>query len=287
MTDFSVTEPGIYSKVPENDYHQRRFGPSESISATEAKTLLKAPALMMHKRMNPPAKKKEFNFGHVVHALVLGEGLPVHVHQHPNLKSKAAKEEAAEYEALGYVVVSESEYQQMAACADAVRAHPLAGSIFGSGKAEQSMFCQDEQTGVWLRGRIDWVTETTSGETLLVDLKTSRSALPAEFTRHAASLNYAVQMEWYRHMWQQLTGEREPRFLHIVVEKEAPYLVSVCEMNADFQDIGKVKMRQAIDTYKRCLDTGEWPGIPPIVHPLLPPAYYMAELLDLESEIEI
>lgn len=279
--------PGVYPEVPESEYHARKFGPAESLSSTEAKLLLKAPALLAHRRANPPAPNKNFDLGHVVHSLVLGEGLPLHIHDWKDLRTAAAKADVAEARENGMVPIKRVEYEEMRACADSVLTHSVAGALFTEGTPELSMYAKDTATGVWMRGRIDWAHKLGNGDAVLVDLKTSRSAHPAEFNRQAASLDYALQREWYRTMWERLTGQKDPRFLHVVVEKTSPYLVSVCEMTVEYEEIGRLKMRQALDLYKECTDLGAWPGIDPTVHAILPPAYYMAELEDLESEIDI
>lgn len=284
MSDF---KPGIYPDVPEHAYHSREFGPADSLSSTEAKRILRAPSVMRWHRDNPEPPKAAFDLGHVVHALVLGTGLPIHVHDHPDLRTKAAKEEAADARLAGMVPIKRAEYEEMQAVANAVLTHEAAGPLFENGEPEQSMYAVDADTGVWMRGRLDWFTRTADGAPVLADLKTAVSAVPDEWMRQAANLEYGVQREWYRSMWTAITGERDPRFLHVIVEKTAPYLVSVCEMGFDFEHIGKQKMRRALDTYKQCLDTGVWPGIAPTIHPAIPPMWYIAQEESLEAEIEV
>ena len=66
---------GIYQDVPELDYHARRFGPPESISSTEAKRVLQAPALHHYRRTHPEEPRTAFDVGHAAHALILGNGV--------------------------------------------------------------------------------------------------------------------------------------------------------------------------------------------------------------------
>ena len=172
------------------------------------------------------------------------------------------------------------------AVAQAVLDDPVAGPLFKRGKPELSIYAQDEQTGVWMRGRLDWVTEL-DGATCLVDLKTTASdASAGEFTREAAKLEYAVQREFYRQIWQTITGEIDPRFIHVVVSKKPPYLVNVVEMDFEYELIGQAKVRRALDTYKACMDSGVWPGYPAEITMIGPPAYYAAQEEDLD-EMEV
>lgn len=273
VNDFKA---GIYPGVPELDYHARRFGPEESLSSTEAKRILEAPAVMRWYRDNPQPPKAAFDLGHVVHALVLGTGLDVYVHDWPDLRTKAAKEDVAEARERGEVPVKRSEFDAMQTVASAVLTHEVAGPLFEDGTPEQSAYATDEQTGVWMRGRFDWVTDTSEGPTI-VDLKTAQTAIPSDWARQAASYEYAVQREMYRMIWAHTHDGEEPRFLHVVVTKTEPVMVMVGEMGYDFETVGQSKVRRALDTYAKCLDTDTWPGIPPIIHRLAPPVWYLEQ----------
>jgi hypothetical protein len=64
----------------------------------------------------------------------------------------------------------------------------------------------------------------------------------------------------------------DPVFVFIAQEKEPPYLVSVVEFDAEAIAEGHRLNRQAIDLFKRCVDTGEWPGYDDGITPIsLPP----------------
>lgn len=285
MIDF--TGPGIYPGVPELSYHARDFGPRESLSSTEAKRILEAPAVFRWWRDHPQPPRHEFDLGHVVHSLVLGTGLDLYVHDWPDLRSKAAREDVAQARAAGMVPVKRADYEDLSAVADAVLTDPLAGPLFQGGTPEQSIYATDPDTGAWMRGRLDWVTDY-DGQPAIVDLKTTgRSAIPTDFARDAASYDYAVQREFYRLIWAQLGGGEDVTFLHVVVSKTQPHLVMVGEMDFDFAGVGRSKVRRALNTYAHCLATDTWPGIPPIIHRLAPPAYYINAEEELEAELEI
>lgn len=273
---------GTYPGITEVDYHSGAFGPAGSLSSTEAKLLLQAPILLRQARETAAEPKAVYDFGHVVHSLVLGVGLPVYVHDWPDLRTKAAKEDVAAARLAGKVPVKRADYDTMCECAEAVLGNPVARELLEHGAPEVSMYAVDEQTGVWMRGRVDWVTH---GTPVIVDLKTTVSAQPGDWRRQAATLDYAVQREWYRQIWAALHGGEEPRFLHIIVEKKPPYLNAVVEMDFDFEEVGKMRARQALDLYARCTADDYWPGIPPIVHRVGPPLWYMDGLDDIEIEV--
>ena len=278
-TTDTVFHPGIYPDVPELDYHARRFGPPESLSSTEAKRVLQAPALHHYRRTHPEEPRTAFDLGHAAHALILGTGLNLYIHNHESLRTKAAREDIQEHRDAGEVPISRADYTEVQGMADAVLTHPIAGPLLEDGTPEQSLYAVDGPTGMWMRGRVDWATGSTR---TLIDLKTTISADPDEWGRSIIRYGYALQREWYRSMWQALTGEH-PTFLHILVEKQPPYLTSVVELDAEWEVIGGLQMRQALDTYARCLDADEWPGYPADVTLLGPPAWAINHYgLDME-----
>ena len=68
-----IDKPGIYHGLDEQCYHSDPT-PHRSLSSTEAKMILDAPAALHHYRNSPRAPRPEFDFGSAVHSLVLGVG---------------------------------------------------------------------------------------------------------------------------------------------------------------------------------------------------------------------
>ena len=261
-----VTEPGLYD-IPELIYHADPVS-AGSFSSTQAKQILKSPAHLRSYLDSPRVEKKEFDFGHAVHAGVLGVGLelveiPASVLASNGAAStKDAKAFIAEAYTAGQVPLKAAEFEPINAAIEAVKAHPLAGPLFaGEGVPEQSAFGIDPVTGLWLRGRFDWTTPTG----LLVDLKTTVDGEPGAFERAGRRLGYDVQQEFYKHVYQLATGKEAEGFAFVTVEKQAPYLVDV-HMPVDWAELGAPKVRRAIDRYKEALDSGEWPGRPPVIN---------------------
>lgn len=290
MTTSKVFNAGTYAEIDELMYHSGAFGPpGGSLSSTGAKRILEAPAVYRWHQLNQEPPKTIYDFGHIVHAEVLGVGLDVveipeeYLASNGAASTKLAKDFMADARANGDIPVKPGELEEPRAVAAAVLADPLARTYFEQGTPEQSIFAQDPETGVWMRGRLDW----TKQDGTLVDLKTTASnASQAEFSREAAKLEYGVQREFYRHIWTQITGEIDPDFVHVVVSKKPPYLVGVYTLDIEFELIGQAKVRRALDTYKECLDTGVWPGYAPELATVGPPAYYVYAEED-EEEMEV
>lgn len=277
-----ITTPCIIDGMTDVVYHN---DPVEggSLSATEAKAILRSPAHYKWQKESSVGKST-FDIGHAVHSMVLGVGLDIVVIPESLLASngaasaKAAKAFIAEARENGQVPLKADIVAECVAMRDSILAHPIARSLLErEGKAEQSIFAQDPETGVWLRARIDHLPDAHDGQTVVVDLKTAASADPRDFSRSAAEFGYDIQSEWYQHVLTLARGDKDTSFRFIVVEKSAPYLVSVVELDAEYVRIGQVRMRRAIETYKACRDADEWIGYEAITHLVGPPTWLSYE----------
>lgn len=261
---------GLVHGLPEHEYHH---GPE--LSSTGAKTILRSPAHYQWEQTHR-TEKAAFDFGHAVHALVLGIGMDVEVIPGP-WTTKTAKEAVAAARAAGCVPIKPEDWQHAKTAAAAVAEHPIAGPLFSTGEPEVSMFWTDPDTGVRCRGRLDWLRAT--GRLLAVDLKTVQTADPKTFGRTAASFSYDLQTEMYAQGYQAITGER-PASLHVLVEVDPPHAVSVVQLDDEALRIGALKVRAALERYRDCTETGQWPAYDPTtIHPVSLPrwAAYDAE----------
>lgn len=264
--------PGLYSNIPEREYHAREFGPRESLSSTEAKRILEAPAVMNHWRNNQQPENPAYDLGRAVHALVLGTGAYIHVIKSASLRTVTGRAEADEARANGLLPMNRTMHRQARAMADAVLAHAVAAEMLTGGEPEVSAFSHEKDDGmpVWLRGRFDYLRRS---DDTIIDVKTARTAQPDAWQRSATTYGYHVQRAFYARIYRAITGHY-PRFLHVVVEKNPPYLVAVIEMDATWNHVADQHVETAVRTYRQCLATGEWPGIPETVHTLPAPAWW-------------
>jgi len=243
------TRSGLVHGLEEGRYHE---GPELSVSG--AKDLLRAPALFKHNRANPRTSDA-FDLGSVVHTLVLGTGWPFEVVD--GGRGKTERVEAAR--AAGKTPITKDDFVLAENMAQAVLDHPYAGAVFASdGEAEVSLFWDAQATDgtvIPCRARVDWMHPAA-----LVDLKTARDASPAGFTRAAATLKYGMQAAAYQQAYTACTGDTAPPFLFIAVDKDAPHLVLVAELDQVFLDAGARQWQDALDLYAACNATGEWGG---------------------------
>ncbi len=274
QTDLTViTEPGVYPDIPFADYLADPW-PTGSLSHSGAKTLVtKTPAMFAYEREHGRPHTEAFDLGHAAHRIVLGDGVPVVVipddvtDKNGGWTTKDAKALVAEVRAAGQTPVKPETWDTVEAMAKAIRAHPLASKLLapGVGTPEVSAFAEDEQTGVMMRCRYDYLAESDGRRLILRDYKTTDKADRDSFGKSAANYGYALQDAFYSAIAKRLGLARDVVFLFIAQEKTPPYLVNVLQLDHTALRIGEIQMRRALALYKRCTDTGEWPGYPPEV----------------------
>jgi len=260
-----VTEAGVYDDMPVEAYLNDPV-PGGSLSSTGARKLLppSCPALYRQWATYGEPASRVFDLGHASHHELLGDGYPITPIDAPDWRTKAARAAREAAYADGATPLLAAEYEQVQAMTAALRAHPVAGALFrpDAGTAEQSLFWVDAEFGVWRRARTDWLTRSATGRLLVADYKTAASAEPDALARAMSSHGYYQQGAWYLDAVTALglAGDGEPAFLLVAQEKTPPYLVTVAEPDALALRWGRARNRKALDTYRRCRDTGDWPG---------------------------
>jgi len=262
----TVAPPVLIADLAEVEYHAH-----PALSSTQMKSLLRSPA---HYRwgLTHRVEKPEFDLGHLVHAKVLGIGMDVAVIPGP-WTTKAAKEAVDAARAAGRVPAKPEQASQVSAMAEAVLAHPVARALFSTGQAETSAFWTDNATGVPCRARFDW-THIGTTRTLLVDLKTvGRSAQPTAFARSVVDYGYDVQAAHYLAGYEAVTGDDSAAFLHVVVETDGPYGVTVGQLDDTALRVGAIKAARAREIYRDCAAADVWPAYSTDIEPIVLPAW--------------
>uniref|UniRef100_A0AAU8GM12 RecE-like exonuclease n=1 Tax=Mycobacterium phage Farewell TaxID=3158893 RepID=A0AAU8GM12_9CAUD len=267
------TDDGLHLGITDINYH----ADTESLSSSGARTLLIAPAKFDYERLNPPKPKQEYDFGHVAHKLVLGEGADIVVVPFETWNTNKAKAMRDEAYAQHKIPIKPSQLAIAKQMAAAVLAHPLAAKLLeATGYSELSGYWRDPLTGVRLRYRPDRLAELP-GRIVCVDYKTTTDASPAHFGKASSDFGYFQQDPWYRDGLIANDVTDNPGFVFIAQEKKPPFLVSVLQHEPDDIQRGRELNRAAIDIYARCTETGVWPGYGNGIHTIHMPGWHASQ----------
>ena len=274
---------------------EREYHAAPGLSATGMKWLLRSPK-HYRQQMGQRVEKAAFDLGHAVHGKVLGVGLDVVVIPDDVLASngaastKEAKAFIADARANGLVPVKADVAAKVDAIAEAVLANSKAAALLSlPGDVEVSLFVDDPDTGVHMRGRIDKLGTFADGRLVNIDLKTTTDVRRRKIVRAIEDFGYDIQSETYKHLLR-LAFNADIAPTHLVfVETEPPHEVRVVQLaHPDWIDGGLHKMRRAIDIYARCIATDTWPGDddePGDAEPIMPRPYYMSDMDEEEMVV--
>jgi hypothetical protein len=256
----TLLPPGVY-ELTDEEY----FGPqlaSTTLSSTGARELLKpgGPARFRHKADTGTVEtKRAYDLGHGFHTLTLGAGpQPVEfagTGANPEAWQKNAA--VAALRAEGKVPLRPSDFAAAHAMRDAVWNHPVASKLLAETLPEQTLIWRDEATGVLCRAKADALHPEG-----IVDLKSAESAAPHKLTKAVYEHGYAIQAPFYLRGFRDRFPGGVPFFVHIAVEKAPPYLVHVIQLTERAMTWGDRQVSQALEIYRDCMASGEWPGYP-------------------------
>jgi exodeoxyribonuclease VIII len=168
-----------------------------------------------------------FDMGTVLHASALpGENADdIAVRMPAGMKKTTKEGRAFVAEHKGKIILNPSDAYVVDQMMLSLREHPFsAGLVNGDlkGKAEQSFFCTDAETGLELKARPDFILDDYS---LILDLKTTADASPKGFQSSVAKFRYFVQASHYLDVVEGATGTRPQAFLFVAVEKTRPFSI--------------------------------------------------------------
>lgn len=124
--------------------------------------------------------------------------------------------------------------------------------------------------GVRCKARLD---SLLVDEGIVLDLKTTDSVDPELFQKKVVGLGYDFQAGAYLTAAEAAYG-KPFRFIFVAVERKAPYTVTLFEVDDEMAAEGRRKFDRAIQIYKECEASGEWPNKPAMINKLTYPSWY-------------
>lgn len=305
MTDAPIVA-GLHPHMPAEVYHADPC-PEPSLSSSLIKEMLArtpAHAAAMHPRITPqdfdegePKRiTRAMIRGTVAHKLLLGRGADFAKCDFPDWKRKEAQAQRDKLMAGGKIpiLVGDATVAERAvkAAREQLDAFPGCETAFrkGHGTAEVVNLWQDDG-GIWGRAMMDWINVSPDEDAITVyDYKTTdRSADPHSMRAKAANDDMQIQCAWYERglvaRFPKAAGRITFRF--VMQEMVAPYLLSVCELDNAFLTIGRKQVATAVDIWRRCMATGEFPAYAHQIAVLECPPWLENKWLDRELADEL
>lgn len=266
------------------DYHSHH-----GISKSKLDSIAKSPLHYWSRWCDPsrvtPAPTPAMEFGTAVHMAVLEPGRFAYEYTQAPDVARTTKAGKAEWEAAaadGKQLLKKDDWHSIQAIRQAIATHPMASKILeASGRSERSLFGTCSRTGLELKCRPDYLTD--SG--WIVDLKTTKDASARAFQKSAATYRYHVQAAHYLHVCELVLQERLKGFLFIAVESGHPHAVQVFEASPTFVQVGAAEAMRNLDALAHALDTypsdKPWPSYSDDVMRLDPPTWLTPQLPEM------
>jgi hypothetical protein len=253
-TDYRI-EAGVY-ELTDDEYFNGPLARA-SLSSTGVRDILSSPARFRYRQQHGRPDTRAFDVGHAAHQLVLGAGPELVRIDADEWRSNAVKAEVAAVRAEGKVPLKPADWRTVFAMADALQAHPHAPKLITRGEPEKTLLWRNQ--GLTCRAKVDWLRADG-----IVDYKTCDRADLDSLTRSVWNYGYAIQAAWYLQGFRLLDLDaltrQEPFFAFVAQEKEPPYLVQCFQLTERALTYGDRKCAEALDIYRECLKTDEWPG---------------------------
>lgn len=171
-----------------------------------------------------------------------------------------------------FQIVSADDMQTAKAQRAALLAVPELAHALSSGDAEVSFLWTDARTGLPCKGRADWIHTLPDGRVIVLDIKTTTDADPAEFGRSAWKYGYHRQAAHYT-AGLSACGLVVAAFLFAVVTNGRPFIAVPYMLDDDATRRGAEQVTELLDLYAECQRTNHWPAFGDGVQVLSLPAW--------------
>lgn len=221
-----------------------------------------SPAHAMADRLNPREATPALQFGTWCHTAVLEPELfKRDFIVGPDVARNTKEWKAVVQENPGKTILKPDDHERISKMALAVAQHPEARRLLSGGRAEVSMFAVDPETGVRIKGRMDYLQAQRN---IISDYKTAEDASFEAFQRSIATYGYHWQTAFYTDLYSLVS--RVPAdnvlFAHIVGEKGDPYPAAVYTLDPPSIEKGRLEFREKLRICAECDRTGVWPAYP-------------------------
>lgn len=262
-------------EISNEEYHA---GPGVSKSHLDV-IADKSPLHYWHKYLNPQRKPEEpteaKRLGSAIHAAILEPDLFESAYVVTPPFNRRTKEGRALYEEFvaenaGKAIITPEDREICLAIRDRVHTHPVARGLLTGGKAEQSFYARDPETGELIKCRFDYLHD---GGGMALDVKSTKDAGKVSFARDVANYRYDIAPPWYFDVLDILYGEVPKHWVWLAFEKEPPYAIGVYYAPPAMIDRARETARRDFMRIIECKRANYWPDYGESVEPLEMPGW--------------
>ena len=254
----------IVPNLPEEKYHSQELFKTPRLTYSTAKTIIhKSPyhAWLEHPLLGGKGKTatRAMDKGSIIHSMLLGGGPEIIWIDAEDYRTKAAKEQRDEAREAGKIPMLSKELDEINLIVDRVETQLKEQAPYFFEPHESELSVRYEIDGVKCQSRWDWISQEAGKQ---IDIKTTNDANPEKLSRKILDFGYDIQEAMYTYAatkaWPEMAGRWTWEF--IFIETEPPYLISIIETDGAMKWIGERKLFRAVETWRRCLESDNWPG---------------------------
>lgn len=287
--------PGIHA-ISADEYHKDNLGcDAPMLSASIATILLRQSpqhAHAAHPKLGgfPSEESEIFDLGTAAHSLILeGSESGYEVVNANDWRTNAAKAARDAARAAGKTPLLLKQLENVRNMARMVRSNlakfnelpaPLT-----NGSPEKVLVWNDG--GVWCKARLDWLHDDLM---CIDDLKTGAgSAKPEAWMKAIYGRGGDIQAGFYLRgliaIGQDNFGPgHDPLFRWLVAENSYPYATSVLALSPQGLAHASDQVEQAIQLWRRCLESDNWPGYPTRTCYIDPPGWALSSWMEQPAD---
>tara|TARA_A200000113_G_scaffold196166_2_gene187066 strand:- start:4083 stop:4919 length:837 start_codon:yes stop_codon:yes gene_type:complete len=273
----------LVENLPMEEYH----GNKDIISKSMLSDYLDCPLKYKYFHIEGGQKKTTpaMNIGSAVHTLALEPDLfhesyyilPADVRR--DKRSKAYQEHLDK--AQERTIIREQELVDIQNMAKALSENKKAVTLLkASGFIEASIYWKDEQTGLDLRCRPDFLRS----DGVVIDLKVTNSAEPFKFMKTAYDLCYDVSAAMTAFGYEALYGEPLKEYIFLCIEPKAPHIIEAYSTLQEFDEdltymrVGQERLDRALTGLADSMKRDYWPSYASKIQPLAVPQYELNKM---------
>lgn len=237
------------------EYHS-----TSAISSSQLQHILKSPKHFLHHRQSESKVSRAFDFGTLVHDVVLEDAKYIPQPEFGDQRVKANKEAKAEWleTVKGKKTCPQYDYNAVQTILENIDKNPTARELVKNSIKEVSHYYKEKTTNWSFKARPDGYII----DEVLWDLKTTSKIAPGGFKYDIQNLNYDMRLMFYQDALTYFQAQVK-EVLILAVENVEPFDVVVYKLSNEILDSGSSKYQWGLQSLKSCTETGSWPGISP------------------------